>query len=146
MSLNVSSKGEAKTKHPGVRPTKRAPEIAARIAEAISFGLTDEKAAAVVGIDDLTLTRWQKIPEFCRAIKSSVAIRKLARLKRIESGEPGWQGTAWALERQYPERFARAGNPAKPWPHFGRLAKTRAHALMAGRSDAFYSADRRIPA
>ena len=29
------------------------------------------------------------------------------RLKRIEAGEQGWQGTAWALERLYPHRFAR---------------------------------------
>src|SRR6478672_3030602 len=94
-------------KHPGGRPTKRTPELTTRIAEAISFGLTDEEAAAIVGIDDLTLTRWRKIPEFCRAIKSAVAARKLTRLKRIDAGEPGWQGTAWSLERQYPERFAR---------------------------------------
>jgi len=35
------------------------------------------------------------------------AARKLVRLKRIEAGEPGWQGTAWAMERQYPDNFAR---------------------------------------
>ena len=58
-------------------------------------------------IDDDTLTQWRKIPEFSGAIKSAVATRKVARLKRIEAGEPGWQGTAWAMERQYPERFAR---------------------------------------
>ena len=95
------------SRHPGGRPTKRTPEITARIAEAISFGITNEEAAAIVGIDDDTLTEWNKIPEFSGAIKSAVAIRKLSRLKRIEAGESGWQGTAWALERQYPERFAR---------------------------------------
>ena len=89
------------------RPTKRTPEITALIAEAISFGLTDEEAAALVGIDDDTLTQWKKIPEFSGAIKRAVATRKLARLKRIEAGETGWQGTAWSLERQFPERFAR---------------------------------------
>ena len=107
MPLKVSSKGEARAKHPGGRPTKRTPEITARIAEAISFGLTDDEAAAVVGIDDDTLTQWRKIPEFSGAIKRAVAARKLTRLKRIEAGEPGWQGTAWAMERQYPERFAK---------------------------------------
>jgi hypothetical protein len=29
------------------------------------------------------------------------------RLARIERGETGWQGTAWALERIYPKRFSR---------------------------------------
>ena len=94
------------TRHPGGRPTKRTPAITKRIAEAISFGLTDEDAAALVKIDDLTLTRWRKIPEFCRAIKCAVATRKLARLQRIEAGEPGWQGSAWSIERQDPKRFA----------------------------------------
>jgi hypothetical protein len=47
-------------KHPGGRPTKRTPEITTRIAEAISYGLTDEEAAALVGIDDDTLTQMQK--------------------------------------------------------------------------------------
>ena len=28
-------------------------------------------------------------------------------LERIEAGEQGWRGTAWALERLYPHRFAR---------------------------------------
>jgi len=59
------------------------------------------------GIDDDTLTQWRQIPEFSGAIKSAVATRKLTRLKRIDAGEPGWQGTAWSLERQFPERFAR---------------------------------------
>jgi hypothetical protein len=51
------------------------------------------------------LTRWKKEPEFCGAIKKAQATRKLSRLKRIEKGESGWQGTAWAMERQYPEQF-----------------------------------------
>jgi RecG-like helicase len=106
MPLNASFKAQAKTKHPGGRPTKRTAEITARIAEAISFGLTDKEAAAVTEIDDDTLTQWRKIPEFSGAIKTAVATRKLARLKRIEAGEPGWQGTACAMERQYPESFA----------------------------------------
>ena len=94
-------------KHPGGRPSKRTAETIEKIVEAISFGLTDQEAADFARIDDLTMTRWRKIPEFCRAIKSAVATRKLIRLKRVEKGETGWQGSAWALERQSPERFAR---------------------------------------
>jgi hypothetical protein len=94
-------------KHPGGRPTKRTPEITDQICDAISYGLTDEEVGAMVGIDDSTLTRWKKDPEFCGAIKRAVAMRKLDRLKRIESGAIGWQGTAWAMERLYPKEFSR---------------------------------------
>jgi hypothetical protein len=91
------------------RPSKRTPAITAKIAKAISFGLTDQEAADIAGIDDLTLTRWKKLPDFCRAVKRAVSARKLIRLQRIDSGTQGWQGSAWALERQDPERFARPG-------------------------------------
>jgi hypothetical protein len=56
-------------KHPGGRPTKRTPEITALIAEAISFGLTDEEAAALVGIDDDTLTQWKRSRSFPGRLK-----------------------------------------------------------------------------
>jgi hypothetical protein len=46
-------------------------------------------------------------PEFCDAVKKAEAQRLLLRLERIEAGEQGWQGIAWALERIYPARFAR---------------------------------------
>ena len=46
-------------------------------------------------------------PEFSGAIKKAEAQRLRRRLTRIEAGEQGWQGTAWALERIYPHRFAR---------------------------------------
>ena len=53
------------------------------------------------------MTEWRKDPEFSGAIKRATAQRLLLRLERIEAGEQGWQGTAWALERLYPQRFAR---------------------------------------
>jgi hypothetical protein len=42
-----------------------------------------------------------------RGDKRAVAMRKLDRLKRVEKGEPGWQRTAWAMERLYPKEFSR---------------------------------------
>ena len=96
---------EIELRRPGGRPTKRTAKITEQICEGISYGLTDEEVAALVGIDDYTLTRWKKDPEFCGAIKKAQAARLLIRLKRIEKGEPGWQGTAWAMERQAPGRF-----------------------------------------
>jgi hypothetical protein len=101
----ISSKPEAKRAEG--RPTKRTPEITAEIAEAISFGLTDEKAADLVGIARDTLIEWRKIPEFSDTIKRADAARDLDRLRRIDLGAPGWQGPAWHLERKYPQRYAR---------------------------------------
>jgi hypothetical protein len=94
-------------KHPGGRPTKRTPTLVARIAEAISSGLSDEFVAALVGIDAPTLSEWRHDREFSEAIKSAEAARLQKRLARIEAGEPGWQGTAWFLERRYPREFSR---------------------------------------
>ena len=86
---------------------KRTPEMVAKIAEAVAIGLTDEEAALLAGINPDTMTEWRKDPEFSGAIKRATAERLLLRLERIEAGEQGWQGTAWALERIYPHRFAR---------------------------------------
>src|ERR1700755_225660 len=91
-ALQTSVQQAKKTKHPGGRPTKRTARITREICEAISYGLTDEEGAALAGIDDSTLTRWKKEPEFCGAIKKAQAMRLLIRLKRIEKGESGWQG------------------------------------------------------
>jgi hypothetical protein len=87
------------------RPTKRTPEVVAKIAEAVAIGLTDEEASLLAGINPDTMTEWSKDPEFSGAIKKATAQRLVLRLERIEAGEQGWQGTAWALERLYPHRF-----------------------------------------
>lgn len=89
------------------RPTKRTKELTRQIAEVMALGLTDDEAAAVVGISSSTLSAWLKIREFSDAVKSAQAWRLAQRIQRIEIGAPGWQGTAWALERMYPRRFAR---------------------------------------
>ena len=89
------------------RPTKRTPEVVAKIAESVASGLTDEEASLLAGVNPDTMTEWRKDPEFSGAIKRATAQRLKLRLERIEAGEAGWQGTAWALERIYPKRFSR---------------------------------------
>ena len=90
------------------RPTKRTPEVVAKIAAAIASGLTDREAGLLAGVRHDTMTEWRKDPEFSEAIERATAQRLLARLGRIEAGEQGWQGTAWALERLHPSRFRKA--------------------------------------
>ena len=90
------------------RPTLYTPELANRLADHIAAGLTDEEAAALENISCDCINRWRKgNREFCEAVKKAEAQRLRRRLTRIEAGEQGWQGTAWALERIYPHRFAR---------------------------------------
>lgn len=103
----TTKKGSRRGRNGEGRPSKRSPAIVTLISEAIADGLTDEEAAAIADIDPDTLTQWRKVPEFSGAIKKATAIRLRKRLARIEAGEPGWQGVAWALERIYPTRFAR---------------------------------------
>jgi hypothetical protein len=88
-------------------PTKKTPEVVAKIAHAISLGLTDEEAAGYAGISDMTLTTWRKDPTFLGKIKDAVATRLVLRLSRIESGVDGWQGSAWLAERLMPSRYSR---------------------------------------
>ena len=90
------------------RPTLYTRELANRVADHIAAGLTDEESAALEDISCDCIQRWRKgNPEFCVTIKRAEARRLLLRLERIEAGEQGWQGTAWALERLHPARFAR---------------------------------------
>jgi hypothetical protein len=73
------------------RPTKRTPELTAQIAESISFGLTDQEAAAIAGITPFTLSVWRRNPEFVDALRKATAIRLQNRLKTIESRADNWQ-------------------------------------------------------
>ncbi len=107
--VNMEGKRSKRGRFGEGRPTKRAPEMVAKIAEAVAVGLTDDEAALLAGINSDTMTEWREDPEFSGAIKRATAQRLLLRLERIEGGEQGWQGTAWALERLHPSRFARPG-------------------------------------
>jgi hypothetical protein len=90
------------------RPTLYTPELTNRLADHIAVGLTDEEAAALEDISPDCINRWRKSnPEFCDTVKKAEAQRLKLRLAKIERGELGWQGTAWALERIYPTRFSR---------------------------------------
>jgi hypothetical protein len=79
----------------------------AQLAEAISFGLTDEEACACAGISTDSLNRWKEIPEFNEILFTAKAHRKLGRLKNIEQGAKNWQSNCWLLERSEPAKYGR---------------------------------------
>ena len=93
------------------RPTKRTPEMVAKVAEAVAIGLTDEEASLLAGIDPDTMTEWRKDPEFSGAIKRATAERLLLRLERIEAGEQGWQGTCLGTGENLPSSVCETRSP-----------------------------------
>lgn len=89
------------------RPSKLTPAVMAKLKEAFALGLTDDQAASVVGVSDMTLTTWKRNPSFMAEIRGAVNERLMLRLKRIEAGENGWQGCGWLLERLLPRQWAK---------------------------------------
>jgi hypothetical protein len=81
------------------RPTKQTPEIVAKLCDALAHGLNNADAAACAGIGERTLYEWLEDPEFVAVIASAKAMQKLALVKMVTEGKPGWPSAAWRLER-----------------------------------------------
>ena len=64
------------------RPTKRTPEMVAKIAEVIAMGLTDEEAALLAGVNPDTMTEWRKDPGVSGASRHRRAEARLQRAAR----------------------------------------------------------------
>jgi hypothetical protein len=89
------------------RPSKLTPEITALICDYIDRGAYVEVAAQACGIGRATLYRWLKENEdFQDAVKTARAKAMVASIAMVRSGESGWQGSAWYLERVYPTLYA----------------------------------------
>ena len=71
------------------RPTKRTPEVVARIAEAVAIGLTDEEAALLAGIDPDTMTEWRKHDSRKGQSSSTKARRQLEAYRGPSDGRRG---------------------------------------------------------
>lgn len=116
-------------KKPAGRPSELTPEIEAKIIKGISLGMHRDEVAGFAGRHRSTIYYWMKkaqddadagtaSPEqlaFLDGIKAAEASGVLARLERINSGDPGWQGSAWIQERRYSKQWAAvqkiAGDP-----------------------------------
>lgn len=90
-------------------------ETRRKVLEAYAMGLNLDDCADYAGLNRKTLARWLKKAEqgqepyasYRREMRQAAAARKLHRLVTIESGEPGWQGSAWTLERLNPDQFGK---------------------------------------
>jgi 3-mercaptopyruvate sulfurtransferase SseA len=89
------------------RPTKKTPELVAKLTRALATGAPLALAAQAAGIDRDTLLEWRKDPAFAAQISQCLAVAQLANLAVVASGAPGWQGAAWILERRHPKRWGK---------------------------------------
>jgi hypothetical protein len=91
------------------RPTKRTPDVEARIVEAVRAGNYIETAAAYAGIGKSTLYEWQaKYPDFADALQRARAEAEVRDVTLIrQAARTQWQAAAWWLERSFPQRYGR---------------------------------------
>lgn len=124
--------GKKPSKHAGGRPSEMTPEIVAKMLEGIGLGLSVFDVADLAGKHRVTLYRWieaaQKAVdddtatpeqvEFCNQVKTAQQEGQMRRLKRIESGDAGWQGCAWIQERRFRQQWGASvqhvGDPTNP--------------------------------
>lgn len=133
--LTLSKDAMTAKRRPG-QPTKLTPEVRDALVRAVVSGMSFTTAAALVGIDNVTETRWRQrgenalaraaendepvTPEdepFCeyvRAIQRARSDAIQARLANInEAAADGhWQAAAWWLERMVPKDYGRKATVA----------------------------------
>jgi len=95
------------------RPTKLTEELIERFCEEVASGLPICYCCDLLEIHETTYEAWMNLAKeeesngnfdsiyslFSRSIKKSYAQHISDSRKRIQQGTPGWQGTAWWLER-----------------------------------------------
>lgn len=109
------------------RPTIFNQEIADRVIEGVSRGLTMKNAASYGGISYSTLNRWRRRGEDCNdadddfrqfwnrleRAKGEAALRLLNCINSAaEGGE--WKAATWILERRYPNEWGRNATDHDP--------------------------------
>ena len=97
-------------------------EIIEILSGCVNAGLPLCKSAQVVRITHRTLDNWlkrgednigsddpkeQKYVKLFLALKESESSAITRLLRRVEGGAPGWQGSAWILERRWWQEFAK---------------------------------------
>lgn len=97
------------------RPTKRSPQVIAKILKTAATGMPLYFAAESGGVSLETLYHWcRQDPELEREIERARLVAAKLRWEQInkaakgsEENPPNWQATAWQLERSYPRQFSR---------------------------------------
>jgi transposase len=91
------------------RPTKRTKAVLKVLFDAIKEGVPYRLACMAAGISYECFSKWrQNDPDFDRQVEELVAKPAIDLFKVIRDQAPEtWQAGAWALERRFPEMFAK---------------------------------------
>jgi len=91
------------------RPTKRTKAVLTPLFEAIRIGVPYKLACMAAGITYDCFNKWrQNDPAFDAQVEQAAAQPAVKLFKTIREQAPEtWQSGAWALERRYPEMFAK---------------------------------------
>lgn len=115
-------------------PSRRTPEIAARIVEALKIGETYAGACAYAGISQSMFYEWKATdPEFLERVENALAELRMVHLARIEAaaqGDPAepavgskpakpakkgdWRASAWMLEHRFRPEFGPRSDGDRP--------------------------------
>ena len=96
------------------RPTAGARrEQAGQIVAILSVGCSQNMAAQYVGCSPATIQRTaERDPKFAKQLREAKGNAELGLVKNIRNAakkEQYWRAAAWALERGFPEKYARRG-------------------------------------
>lgn len=97
-------------------------DIAAKlICDAVAAGNTRRCAAALAGISAATLGNWiragrhgdDRFADFLVRLEKADALAEAGAVVNVRVGQPGWQGSAWWLERRRRHSWRRPVQPVE---------------------------------
>lgn len=114
------TKPPAEPKHAGGRPSEMTPEVVKKMLLGIGLGMSLVDVSYLAGKSRQTIYNWinaaesaiadgtatDEQREFLDNVKMAQHEGQLRRLVRIQTGDPGWQGSAWIQERRYSKQWA----------------------------------------
>jgi hypothetical protein len=100
------------------KPRALTPATQVRIVESLAAGNFLSIACSQARVSRRCWYYWRRLVDrgcehaqvyapFFEACEQAMAIAEQAALRTIRSGAPGWQGSAWFLERRFPDRWGR---------------------------------------
>jgi hypothetical protein len=102
-------------------------EVQAMIVRSLAEGNYLTVACTRAGTTSRSFNRWRKrweegdevaqqFTDFFLACQKAMAEAEATALATIRRGDPGWQGSAWYLERKFPKRWGRDRSSSPPPP------------------------------